>query len=249
MPKANFRFFGRLNDLIRKEWRNKNFEYEFIGNPSIKHIIEAIGVPHPEVGRVTANSQDIDFSYLLKEGDHITVFPSYQNSTESINLTVWQKNEIPNFLLDNHLGKLATYLRMLGFDVLYAGDSDDEMLADISYNQDRILLTRDRGLLKRKQVRYGHCLMSKSPKNQVLEVLQRFNIADKAQLFSRCARCNGALISVEKKEIIDRIEPKTKQYYDEFHICQLCDQIYWKGSHFDRMESQLQSLLRSSRFG
>jgi hypothetical protein len=109
------------------------------------------------------------------------------------------------------------------------------------------MLTRDRGLLKRNQVQYGYCVMAKAPQTQVVEVLRRFNIADEVNPFSRCARCNGSLIPVEKMAIFDRLEPKTKQYYNEFHVCQICDQIYWKGSHFDRMESQLQNFLRLSR--
>jgi uncharacterized protein with PIN domain len=150
------------------------------------------------------------------------------------------------FVLDGHLGKLASYLRLLGFDTLYRNDYDDDELADTSSNQRRILLTRDRGLLKRNRVWFGYCIRARSPGEQVVEVLKRFDLAERAHPFSRCACCNGLLTPVEKVDVFDRLEPKTKLYYDDFRICQDCDRIYWKGSHFERMESQLQDLLKLS---
>ena len=152
----------------------------------------------------------------------------------------------PCFVLDGHLGRLASHLRLLGFDALYRNDYDDDALAEISSNQDRILLTRDRGLLKRNQVRSGYCVRAKSPQEQVIEVLRRFDLAEQAHLYSRCARCNGSLIPVDKADVFDRLEQKTRLYYDDFRICQQCCQIYWKGSHFERMESQLKNLLARS---
>jgi uncharacterized protein len=250
MPEAVFHFYNELNEFLSNDNKWKDIHVTFIGHETVKHVLEALGVPHTEVDIILVNGASVDFSERLEDGNQVEIFSGSTRvgNTSIIHLQPETAAE-PRFVADGHLGKLVTYMRLLGFDVLYDNDSDDEMLAKISCSQDRVLLTRDRGLLKRNQVQFGYFVRAKVPQKQVVEVLQRFNIADKAQLFSRCAKCNGPLISVEKAEVFDRLEPKTKQYYDEFHICEQCDQIYWKGSHFDRMESQLQRFLQISRLG
>jgi hypothetical protein len=141
----------------------------------------------------------------------------------------------PNFILDNHLGQLATYLRMLGFDCLYRNDYQDDELTRISSQDGRVLLTRDRRLLMRKVITRGHCLHHTDPRQQVVEVLRRFKLSGQVKPFQRCLRCNNSLQPVCKQDIIDRLEPLTKLYFDEFHICPACDQVYWKGSHYGHM--------------
>ena len=248
MAQAIFRFHNALNEFLSKDHKWNDIIVAFNGHETVKHLLESLGVPHTEVDIILVDGVSVDFAARLEDGCRVDVFPgsTQLENTSAIHLQQEPKGE-PRFVADGHLGKLVSYLRLLGFDVLYCNDCSDEMLAELSSNQDRIMLTRDRGLLKRNQVRYGYCVMAKVPQTQVVEVLRRFNIADKARPFSRCARCNGSLIPVEKMAIFDRLEPKTKQYYNEFHVCQKCDQIYWKGSHFDRMESQLQNFLSLSR--
>ena len=133
------------------------------------------------------------------------------------------------------MGKLATYLRLLGFDTRYQHHCDDEELAAISNFEQRILLTRDRGLLKRSIVTYGYCVRAIYPIQQTQEVLQRFALWSQIQPFRRCLRCNGDLVSVELDEISTRLPAKTRQYYDEFYLCQKCQQIYWKGAHYSKL--------------
>jgi uncharacterized protein with PIN domain len=248
MLKAIFHFHSELNEFLSNDNKWNDINVVFKGHETVKHLVESLGVPHTEVDIILVNGVSVDFAARLEDGCQVDVFPGSTQLENTSNIHLQQEpTGEPCFVADGHLGKLVSYLRLLGFDVLYSNDCDDEILAEISSNQDRILLTRDRGLLMRNQVRYGYCVIAKAPQNQAVEVLQRFNITDKAHPFSRCARCNGSLIPVEKKEVFDRLEPKTQKYYDEFHICQQCDQIYWKGSHFDRMESQLQNLIRLSR--
>lgn len=141
----------------------------------------------------------------------------------------------PRFLLDCHLGRLNAHLRMLGFDCSYQNDYDDAMMTGIAQREARILLTRDRRLLMRKVIQHGYCLRSLEPLEQLTEVVQRFDLTDKIQPFHRCLRCNHPLEPVDKEAVIDRLEPLTKLYFDEFHICPACRQIYWKGSHYERM--------------
>ena len=146
-------------------------------------------------------------------------------------------------MLDAHLGRLAAYLRLLGIDCLYRNDYADEEITEISNNENRICLTRDRGLLKRNMVTRGYCLRSLDSRQQVKEVLRRFDLVRKVKPFQRCVHCNGMLEDVDKKEIIDQLLPKTKRYYDEFKRCSACGHVYWKGSHAERIVKLIESLL------
>jgi uncharacterized protein with PIN domain len=152
--------------------------------------------------------------------------------------------EPATFLLDNHLGRLARFLRLLGFDALYFNNElDDEQLATMSTSEERILLSRDRGLLKRKQVRLGYCLRTKDPFQQLRSVIHRFQLADQISPWRRCLRCNGNLQSVSKEEVLHLLEPKTKRYFNEFQQCASCAQIYWRGSHFADLQAKIEQIL------
>lgn len=232
-----------MNDFIPKNNRT-TLSYSFKGNPSIKHVIEALGAPHPEVGLILVNNLVVDFDYPVQDGDEVHVYP-VSHSTDSLSEELAQKylNGEPRFILDNHLGKLATYLRMLGFDVKYRNDLQDEELAQTAYEEDRILLTRDQDLLKRKVIDRGYWIRDKDPDKQLREVLRHFDLYRRIEPFRRCLRCNGNLVPVRKEEVLDRLEPKTKLYYHDFRVCVDCDQVYWKGSHFRRMQKFIEKLL------
>jgi uncharacterized protein with PIN domain len=244
MPRASFRFYAELNDFLPPKRKQVTFEYDFNGHETVKHLLESLGVPHTEVDLILVNGVSVDFSYRVSEGDQVSVYPIFESLdvTPLVHLRPQPLRE-PRFILDNHLGKLATYLRMLGFDTLYRNDYQDDELAQISSQERRTLLTRDQGLLKRSLVTHGYWVREKNPRQQVIEVVRRFDLAGLVQPFRRCMRCNGVLQVVSKEEVIERLEPKTKQYYDEFHICPDCNQVYWKGSHFKRMERFIDSVL------
>jgi hypothetical protein len=152
----------------------------------------------------------------------------------------------PRFLLDNHLGRLAAYLRMLGFDCLYRNDYDDQQLADVLQHEERILLSRDRRLLMRKVVSHGYCPRSLNSLEQLTEVIRRFDLIKRITPFHRCLRCNHPLEAVLKEAVLDRLEPLTKLYFDEFQICPACNQIYWKGSHYERMQQLIEQMMENS---
>jgi uncharacterized protein with PIN domain len=185
------------------------------------------------------NGQPQYFDYLVQPGDRISVYPAF--SELDINSTVSLRPPTPQpirFLLDNHLGRLARYLRLLGFDTLYFNNNyDDAQLANMAHENDCVLLSRDRGLLKRNQVIHGFCLRSKIPQQQVEDVLHRYQLHDQIKPWCRCLRCNGSLKPVAKEQIIEQLEPKTKLYYHDFQVCEDCRQIYWRGSHFEHLES------------
>lgn len=238
MSQVEFRFYAELNDFLPDAKRQSTIVYELNGPVAVKHPIEALGVPHTEVELILANGQSVDFSYLLQGGDRISVYPAFQ----SIDAAPLQKLRSPlpsppSFVLDSHLGQLMTYLRLLGFDALYHNDYDDEELARLACREERVLLTRDRRLLMRKIVVYGYCIRTKDSRQQLRDVLHRFQLYDQIRPWRRCLRCNGPLRPVAKEAILDRLEPKTKKYYDEFHICEQCQQIYWKGSHYEPLRT------------
>ncbi len=237
---AYFRFYGSLNDFLPSFRRQQGFIYLVRGNPSIKDTIEALGVPHPEVELILANGQSVDFSYSLQDGDQFSIYPHFTSLLLGELQLVRPHLLLTRFVLDVHLGKLATYLRLLGFDSWYRHDCDDEELAAISDSEQRILLTRDRGLLKRSLVTYGYWVRAIDPIQQSREVLQRFALWAKIRPFRRCLRCNGDLVSVEFDEVSARLPAKTRQYYNEFYLCQRCQQVYWKGAHY----SDLQQLVK-----
>ncbi len=197
---VSFRFYASLNDFLSRQNKQKRFIHWLKGNPSIKDTIEAIGVPHPEVELILRHGDIVDFSYGVKEGDSFSIYPHF--SSLEINYQALRKPLLDNrFILDVHLGKLATQMRLLGFDVLYENNYNDEELADISHQQQRYLLTRDIALLKRSLVIYGYWIRGKKTEGQLIEVLNRFDLFSEISPFQRCLRCNGLISSVEKKAI------------------------------------------------
>lgn len=230
MIEATFRFYAELNDFLPLDQRDRSIPLTFSQHQTVKHLIESLGVPHPEVASIRVNGQAVDFASQLTDGDQIEVFPY---SAEERKAQVGDGRH--GFLLDIHLGKLARYLRILGFNTAYQNDFEDEELAEISHDQGRVLLTRDRRLLMRNRVQHGYCVRSLEPRQQVLEVVQRFKLSEQVVPFERCPHCNTILIAVSKDEVLERLEPLTKRYFNEFHICPKCGQIYWKGSHYERL--------------
>ena len=237
MVQLAIRFYAELNDFLSLDHRQVTFPHVLKERASIKDVIEALGVPHTEVALLLVNGESVDFSYLVQDGDRISVYPAFASLdiTPLVRVRPHAAPE-PRFILDSHLGKLAAYLRMLGFDTLYRNDYDDDVLAELASRQQRILLTRDRGLLKRRVVVHGYHVWETDPERQLIEVLSRFNLFPAIAPFRRCLHCNGLLEPVAKEAIVDRLLPKTRQYYDEFSHCLACGRIYWKGSHHERMQ-------------
>jgi uncharacterized protein len=230
---ATFRFDGALGDFLPPNQRDETITCSFNPGQSVKHLVESLGIPHTEVDAIQVNGSPVDFGYLVADGDHVQVYP----------LMVQELADDPRFILDNHLGRLAVYLRMLGFDSLYRNDFQDEELARLASEQERILLTRDRHLLMRNQVRRGYWLRSKTPQVQLEEVVSRYDLSPRAAPYRRCMRCNGLLQPVEKEKVLDQLKPLTRRYFDDFRICTDCQQVYWKGSHYERMQELIEQVI------
>ncbi len=235
MYQVTFRFYAELNDFLPSQ-RGRDVVYRFARRASVKDAIEALGVPHTEVDLILVNGVSVDFAYRIQPGDRISVYPIFEtiDITPLVRLRPRPLRE-PRFVLDVHLGKLATYLRLLGFDCLYSNDAHDSDLARTSSQENRILLTRDRGLLKRGEVSHGYFVRAIEPLAQTIEVARRFDLFDTVQPFHRCVRCNGLVTAAPKATVLDQLLPKTRLYFDEFHRCEACGRVYWRGSHYERM--------------
>jgi len=240
---ATFRFYEELNDFLPSAKVKVAFAYMFNGSPSVKDAIEAIGVPHVEVDLVLVNGQSVDFTYRLQHDDYVSVYPTFETlDISSITRLRAQPLRHPKFILDVHLGKLTKYLRMLGFDTIYRNDYSDQEIVRLALAEHRIILTHDVGLLMVKAVTHGYWVRSQKPKEQVKEVLCRFDLYTHIDPFNRCIKCNGRLERIPKSCIIDRLEPLTKKCFNEFYQCRDCGSIYWEGSHYERMRDFIEDL-------
>ena len=233
MPTAHFIFHGALNDFLPPARRGAPFSLRFDAHQTVKHLVEALGVPHLEVRAVQIAGTAAAFDDRVPDGSLVQV---YSLEAESL------PPEELRFVLDNHLGRLAASLRMLGFDTLYRNDYQDDELAATAAAQQRILLTRDRRLLMRKAIPRGYCVRQTDPPQQLGAIVQRYVLAPHIRPFQRCMRCNGLLQPVDKADVLDRLEPLTRLYFNEFRQCPACRQVYWKGSHYAHMLGTITAL-------
>jgi uncharacterized protein with PIN domain len=244
MHSATFRFFASLNDFLPPSDAQQRFRYPFFGQPAIKDAIEAIGPPHPEIDLVLVNGRSVSFNYALQDDDYVSVYPRFSRLDISSQTKVRAAplNRIC-FVVDVHLGQLASYLRMLGFDSLYQNDYVDSELAELSALQGRVLLSQDRGLLKRNQVQHGYCVREAQPRQQLVEVLSRFELIDSITPFSRCMSCNQILETVSADKVRSSVPVRVFKVQRQFRICPGCRRVYWQGSHHTRMEALIERII------
>ena len=221
------RFEGSLTDHAAPEVART-----FVVPGTIVDLIESCGVPHTEIGSIEVNGSEAPAGYRYRDGDRVTVYPVVSALSN------------PRFVLDVHLGRLAAYLRMLGFDTFYRSCFDDAEIAAVSADDGRVLLTRDRGLLKRGNVTQGYWLRETDSRRQAAEIVARYGLAPAIRPFTRCMACNEELVDVSKTHVLERLPPRTAELYDEFRECPRCRRVYWKGSHYRRMEQWIASIVR-----
>lgn len=244
MNQAWFKFYEELNDFLPAARKKQEFPHKFEGSLSVKDAIESLGVPHVEVDLILVNGTSTDFSYRMKNDDHVSVYPVFEtldiSDVQHLRNTPLRE---PKFILDVHLGKMAKYLRMLGFDSLYETDYDDNTIIKISVEEERIILTRDKLLLRNSKINHGLWIRSTDPIEQAAEIIRRLSLKKKAAPFTRCLECNGLLCDVAKEEISDRLPERTIRYYKKFLQCRSCCRVYWEGSHFERMKKLISVLI------
>jgi uncharacterized protein with PIN domain len=236
MIDVTIRAYGPLNDFLPAHRRQVPWRCVVGGHPSVKDLIESLGVPHPEIDLILANEVSVAFDYVVQHGDRIAVFPRFMVfDIDALTRVRPRPLEEIRFVADVHLGKLARHLRLAGLDTAYRDDADDGALAEIAAREGRILLTRDQGLLKRRAVTHGYFIRETHPYGQFVEVLRRFAPLE-LQPFSRCLRCNEVLREVPKSVIDSALLPRTRQHYEFFEMCSGCGHVYWKGSHWKRLK-------------
>jgi uncharacterized protein with PIN domain len=230
--KLRIRFHGRLRDFLPSEKKNRFFEHFVDGRPAVFDTIQALGVPHTEVARIQVGRRRVPFSYQVRRGDRISVWPGVKFKA------------YPKFILDVHLGKLARYLRLVGFDTEYHNRWSDKEIIQTAIRRGRVILTRDVGLLKHRRVKRGYWLRATDPKAQLGEILERFHLYGQAWPFTRCMECNGRLVTVRKKDVLRRLPPKTKEFFKKFYRCKHCRKVYWQGSHYVKLHAFVQKVIK-----
>jgi uncharacterized protein with PIN domain len=239
LTELSFRFYAQLNDFLPARYRGARFRHALYAPSSVKDVIEALGVPHPEVDVVLVNGEAVDFTHRLQGREAVAVYPAFRSIDVGGLRRAGSDPPSPvRFVLDVHLRKLASLLRLAGFDALLR--TDDAEVASVAADEGRVALTRDVGLLKRSVVRHGYWVRHTDPERQFAEILERYDLAGRMAPFTRCMRCNTPLVPVDVDAVADRLLPDTRACFREFHRCPGCDRIYWRGSHYDRLVRMLE---------
>jgi uncharacterized protein with PIN domain len=241
MSTVIFHFYDEPNYFLPPHRRDIDFTHTFEGRVSIKDMIESFGVPHTEIEAISANGRGVDLTYLVDDNDRVEVF-GFSSRIPVGKLIRPPLEGAPQFIIDVHLGQLAVYLRMLGLDALYRNDYEDSEISSIASKEQRVVLSRDRGLFKRSLITYGYFVREVKPRHQLGEVVKRFDLQKYFKPLRRCIRCNGILTPVPKEAVLERLEPLTARYYNEFSQCLDCNQVYWKGSHYNNMLDFIQTM-------
>ncbi len=234
---VTIRFYEELNDFLPPEKKKKRFAVNFYGKRSVKDFIQSLGVPHSEIDLILVNGKSVDFNYILKSGDDISVYPVFESFDISALQYLRPKPlREPKFVVDVQLGKLAKLMRLFGFDTAYGKKFDKEQIIKISIDEHRAILTKDVELLKRNDVTHGYFVRNIRAELQIKEVIERFDLRNSIKEFTRCLLCNALLQPISKEEIESKLPPKVKKIYNEFFFCPVCQKVYWRGSHYEKMK-------------
>jgi len=239
-PVAELRFYEELNDFLPEERRKRAIAVEVDRARSVKDAIESQGVPHTEVDLVIVDGRSVDFPHLLRGGERVAVYPVFE-SLDIAPLVRLRPRALrdPRFVADTHLGKLARHLRMAGFDTLYGNDWDDERIVALAAAEGRTILTRDRAMLRRREVERGYCVRAVQSEAQLAEVISRLQLEGLVRPFTRCRECNVPLEDVAREAVAESVPEKVRGLYQRFKRCPSCARVYWEGSHYARMRGIL----------
>lgn len=242
MATANLRFYAELRDFLPASRHRRDIPTEFHPPCPVRHLIETLGVPHTEVEIILIDGRSVGLDEPVKDGARVSIFPMFESVDVSPLLRLRERPlRDPRFVADAHLGRLARYLRLLGFDTLYDNDPGDEALATLVSTQCRILLSRDRGLLMRREITHGCYIRDGRPLEQLRYVMERCDLQRLVRPFTRCMKCNAGVQPVAKAEVAPRLLPATRENYSEFWQCSGCGQVYWRGGHYARLQRLVQN--------
>jgi uncharacterized protein with PIN domain len=244
MVTATFRFYEELNDFLAPDQRKQEFSCPCARAATTKHMIEALGVPHTEVELIMVNGESADFNRILQDGDRVAVYPKFEALDVTPLLRVRDYPlRVTRFVADSHLGGLAHMLRMMGFDTLYDNHFHDDEIVAIAEQDGRIVLTRDRELLKRRTITHGCYVHALKSEPQLREIVKRLDLARSAKPFTLCLHCNVPLHPIDKASVFDRLPPKVQVNYERFSTCDTCGRVFWEGSHWRNMRRVLEGIV------
>ena len=233
-PEAEVRFAAELRVFLAPRHRDGHARVACDGTSSLGHVVESLGVPLPEVGRLAVNGRPVGPAHRLSDGDVA--------DAAAVRRPQWLPSA--RFVLDVHLGTLARRLRLVGVDAAYANDLDDDALIEQANAGRRVLLTQDRGLLRRRKLWLGAYVRGARPDEQLRDVLDRF--APPLVPWTRCTACNGLLSPARKADIEQLLRPGTRRTYQSFSRCAACGRVYWRGAHSKRLEAIVASAIRAA---
>ncbi|HHB75299.1 MAG TPA: hypothetical protein ENK84_01975 [Desulfobulbus sp.] len=232
------KFDHRLQELLPRRYRShRNVHYPLDRRASIKDIVESLHIPHTEIGSIEREGEELSFKYIPKDRELLELcsFPAGIDVTRPTLLRP-EPLSAPVFMVDVNVGKLARLLRMAGIDTWYDPELAEAELARQAAAHDRILLSRNRDLLRRKIITWGHLVRAEQPEDQLVEIIILYGLQGVLEPFSRCLECNTPLRPVDKSAILHQLEPLTRRYYHQFKRCPDCGRIYWRGSHHQHMQ-------------
>lgn len=242
------RFYAELNDFLPADKRQVAFRYGFDGTPSVKDTIEAIGVPHTEVDVILLDGDSVDFSHRIAGGERVAVYPVFERfDIAEVTRLRPAPLRVTRFIVDVYLGTLARYLRLLGFDTAWRRDLDDETIIDRSLDEQRTILTRDKGILKNGRVTHGYWLRATDPELQLAEVVRVLDLAGSIEPYTRCLECNGEIRPISAADAADAAPARVLEFYEEFARCQDCGRVYWAGSHQPKLDAIIARARRQGR--
>lgn len=240
---ATFRFYEELNDFLARPLRSRAFSCVCARNATTKHMIEALGVPHTEVELILVNGESAGFDRVLADGDRVAVYPKFEALDVTPLLRVRERPlRTTRFVADAHLGGLARLLRLAGFDTLYDNHFADDEIEALAASQERIVLTRDRELLKRRTITHGCYVRSLKPQMQLQEVIDRLDLAASVRAFRLCLTCNAPLRRIDRVEAQGRAPEGVLERHSQFVTCDVCRRVFWEGSHWERMRTLIDTL-------
>ncbi|GAA2446618.1 Mut7-C RNAse domain-containing protein [Streptomyces glaucus] len=233
-PAIHVEFPPELHLFVPQARRTGATRVAVDGVSTLGHVVESLGVPLTEVGALLVDHRPVPPAHIPAAGESVTV------------RAVERPQRVPGaplrFLLDVHLGTLARRLRLLGVDTAYEStDIGDPALAARSAAEQRVMLSRDRGLLRRRELWAGAFVYSTRPDDQLRDVLERFQ--PELRPWTRCTACNGLLRRAAKEEVADQLEHGTRRTYDVFAQCTACGRAYWKGAHHEQLEAIVERAL------
>jgi uncharacterized protein len=244
LPPVSLRLYAELADLAG----GPRHLVPVAGPRAVKDLVESVGVPHVEVALLLCDGVPVPFEHRVHGGERVSVLPPLRHlGHEGVPVVSPPPPPRPRFVCDVHLGTLSRRLRLLGIDTLYDRTWDDVQLATIAAREDRILLSRDRGLLKRRAVAHGYLPRSDDPDEQTVEVAHRFALGPHVAPATRCVHCNGDLVPVDRDEVASEVPPRTLAAIDRYARCTGCGQVYWPGSHLDAVGPLVERVRRAGR--